>query len=77
MTEQKAIGAADAVRQNGYAVRAAGTRRADGKWLLKAPDGDVRGHMTGIHRRRLHAALVEPAHTRISALGASCSPTAA
>jgi 2-polyprenyl-6-methoxyphenol hydroxylase-like FAD-dependent oxidoreductase len=52
------IGAAERIRQNGYAVRAAGTRRWDGKWLLKAPDGDGT-RMIGIHRRRLHQALVD------------------
>ncbi|TDW19118.1 FAD-dependent oxidoreductase [Kribbella kalugense] len=54
------IGAADRVRRDGYAVRPAGTRRWDGKWLLKAPDGDGElTEMIGIHRRRLHRALVD------------------
>ncbi|NUS00808.1 MAG: NAD(P)-binding protein [Kribbellaceae bacterium] len=52
----RVIGAADRIRQNGYVVRAAGTRRWDGKWLLKAPDGDGT-RMTGIHRRRLYEAV--------------------
>jgi 2-polyprenyl-6-methoxyphenol hydroxylase-like FAD-dependent oxidoreductase len=51
------IGAAEQIRRDGYDVRATGTRRRDGKWLLKAPDGDTR--MIGIHRRRLHQALVD------------------
>jgi 2-polyprenyl-6-methoxyphenol hydroxylase-like FAD-dependent oxidoreductase len=53
------IGAAERIRQRGYDVRAAGTRRWDGKWLLKAPDGGRVTTMTGIHRQRLHAALAE------------------
>ncbi|WP_327639889.1 FAD-dependent monooxygenase [Kribbella sp. NBC_00482] len=52
------LGAAERIRRSGYDVRAAGTRRWDGKWLLKAPDGGDTG-MIGIHRRRLHQALVE------------------
>ncbi|MEV5964672.1 FAD-dependent monooxygenase [Kribbella sp. NPDC051952] len=55
------IGALDQVRRAGYAVRPAGTRRADGKWLLKAPDGGELSQMIGIHRRRLHQALAEAA----------------
>lgn len=70
----ESIGALVAVRRAGAAVRPAGTRRADGKWLLKAPDapatrtslgagapdGDL-SQMIGIHRQRLHHALVEAA----------------
>ncbi|WP_344159585.1 FAD-dependent monooxygenase [Kribbella yunnanensis] len=52
-----AIGAADAVRRSGYAVRPAGTRRSDGKWLLRAPEPDALSEMVGIHRQALHAAL--------------------
>ncbi|MGZ0148817.1 FAD-dependent monooxygenase [Kribbella sp. WER1] len=52
----RVIGAADGIRANGYVVRAAGTRRWDGEWLLKAPDGDGT-RMTGIHRQRLHDAI--------------------
>ncbi|NIK54467.1 FAD-dependent monooxygenase [Kribbella shirazensis] len=52
------IGAAERIRRSGYGVRAAGTRRWDGKWLLKAPDG-AGTRMIGIHRRGLHQALVE------------------
>ncbi len=55
------IGALDAVRRTGAAVRPAGTRRADRKWLLKAPDSDARSQMIGIHRQRLHQALAEAA----------------
>jgi 2-polyprenyl-6-methoxyphenol hydroxylase-like FAD-dependent oxidoreductase len=52
------IGAADAVRAAGYAVRPAGARRADGTWLLKASDSpDELSRMVGIHRQRLHQAL--------------------
>lgn len=50
------IGAADEIRDKGYVVRAAGTRRWDGEWLLKAPDADGT-RMTGIHRQRLHEAV--------------------
>ncbi|GAB2568014.1 FAD-dependent monooxygenase [Kribbella endophytica] len=57
----ESIGALDAVRRAGAAVRPAGTRRADGKWLLKAPDADAGSQMIGIHRQRLHQALVEAA----------------
>lgn len=58
-----AIGAVDQVRREGYAVRPAGSRRADGKWLLRAPDGpqDDLSRMIGIHRRRLHQALASAA----------------
>ncbi|HZX04638.1 FAD-dependent oxidoreductase [Kribbella sp.] len=52
------IGAADGIRENGYGVRAAGTRRWDGEWLLRAPDG-AGTSITGIHRRRLHRALAD------------------
>ncbi|HEY3557016.1 MAG TPA: FAD-dependent monooxygenase [Kribbella sp.] len=52
------IGAAERIRRSGYDVRAAGTRRWDGKWLLRAPDGGDT-MMTGIHRQRLHAALAD------------------
>ncbi|GAB3937243.1 FAD-dependent monooxygenase [Kribbella albertanoniae] len=53
------IGAADAVRRAGYAVRPAGTRRSDGKWLLRAPEPEDLSAMIGIHRQALHAALAE------------------
>ncbi|GAB3822605.1 FAD-dependent monooxygenase [Kribbella italica] len=56
----ESIGALDAVRRTGAAVRPAGTRRADGKWLLRAPDG-AGSQMVGIHRQRLHQALAEAA----------------
>ncbi|TCC64625.1 hypothetical protein E0H73_09615 [Kribbella pittospori] len=56
-----AIGAGDRVRRDGYAVRPAGSRRSDGKWLLRAPDGNGLTRMIGIHRQRLHAALAESA----------------
>ncbi|HET6739680.1 MAG TPA: FAD-dependent monooxygenase [Kribbella sp.] len=50
------IGAAERIRRNGYELRSAGTRRWDGKWLLKAPDA-TGTELIGIHRRRLHEAL--------------------
>ncbi|MEU4193474.1 FAD-dependent oxidoreductase [Kribbella sp. NPDC026611] len=57
-----AIGADEQVRRNGYALQPAGTRSWDGKWLLRAPDGDdAMSRMVGIHRQRLHRALVEAA----------------
>jgi len=58
-----AIDAGDRVRRNGCELRPAGTRRADGKWLLRAPASDVSGlsRMIGIHRRKLHEALAESA----------------
>lgn len=53
-----AIGAGDRVRRDGYAVRPAGARRADGKWLLRTPDsaGEL-SRMIGIHRQRLHESV--------------------
>ncbi|TCC43916.1 FAD-binding monooxygenase [Kribbella capetownensis] len=56
-----AIGAGDRVRRDGYAVRPAGSRRSDGEWLLRAPDGNGLSRMIGIHRQRLHGALAESA----------------
>ncbi|MFK4088251.1 FAD-dependent monooxygenase [Kribbella sp. NPDC020789] len=56
------IGADERVRRDGYVLQPAGTRSWDGKWLLKAPDGDdPMSRMVGIHRQRLHQALVEAA----------------
>ncbi|GAA0599231.1 FAD-dependent monooxygenase [Kribbella sandramycini] len=54
-----AIDAAEAVERAGFAVQPAGTRRADGKWLLKAPESGSR--MVGIHRRRLQQVLLDAA----------------
>ncbi|WP_433165707.1 FAD-dependent monooxygenase [Kribbella sp. CA-247076] len=70
-----AIDAGDRVRSHGRVLRPAGTRRADGKWLLRAPDapsGDL-DLMIGIHRRELHQALVESARDAELVTGARVS----
>ncbi len=59
-----AIGAADAVRAAGYQTSTEGYQSPDGRWLMQIPD--VPGLRTvttiwGLHRQRLHAALLDVA----------------
>lgn len=64
MTALEAIGAADAVRAAGYQTSASGYQSPDGRWLLQLPDlPGLRAVTTiwGLHRQRLHAALLQAA----------------
>jgi 2-polyprenyl-6-methoxyphenol hydroxylase-like FAD-dependent oxidoreductase len=64
MAALEAIGAAGAVRAAGYQTRTAGYQDPAGRWLLQIPDEPgLRGVTTiwGIHRQRLHAALLQAA----------------
>jgi 2-polyprenyl-6-methoxyphenol hydroxylase-like FAD-dependent oxidoreductase len=64
MTALKALGAAGAVRAAGHETVAAGYQEPGGRWLLRIPDDPgvraVTG-LLGIHRQRLHAALLQAA----------------
>jgi 2-polyprenyl-6-methoxyphenol hydroxylase-like FAD-dependent oxidoreductase len=64
MAALAAIGAADAVRATGYQTSAAGYQDPGGRWLLQVPDvPSLRAVTTiwGLHRQRLHAAVLEAA----------------
>jgi 2-polyprenyl-6-methoxyphenol hydroxylase-like FAD-dependent oxidoreductase len=59
-----AIGAADAVRAAGYQTSTAGYQSPDGRWLMQIPDVPSLREITtiwGLHRQRLHAAVLEAA----------------
>ena len=62
-----AIGVDAAIRAAGYQTVPAGFQDLKGRWLLQIPDtrADVRSIITiwGIHRQRLHAALLRAAQT--------------
>lgn len=55
------LGVADAVRQAGHPLRFTGIRADDGRWLVALPSTAESGRALGIHRRSLHAALVDAA----------------
>jgi 2-polyprenyl-6-methoxyphenol hydroxylase-like FAD-dependent oxidoreductase len=64
MAALEAIGAADAVRAAGYQTSTAGYQDPGGRWLLKIPDvPSLRAVTTiwGLHRQRLHAAVLQAA----------------
>jgi 2-polyprenyl-6-methoxyphenol hydroxylase-like FAD-dependent oxidoreductase len=64
MTALEAIGAAGAVRAAGHETVAAGYQQPSGRWLMRIPDDPRVRQVTGvvgIHRRRLHAALLQAA----------------
>jgi 2-polyprenyl-6-methoxyphenol hydroxylase-like FAD-dependent oxidoreductase len=64
MAALEAIGAAGAVRAAGYQTCTAGYQDPGGRWLLRVPDvPGLRAVTTiwGIHRQRLHAAVLEAA----------------
>jgi 2-polyprenyl-6-methoxyphenol hydroxylase-like FAD-dependent oxidoreductase len=64
MAALEAIGAAGAVRAAGYQTSTAGYQDPAGRWLLRMPDAPAVRRVTtiwGIHRQRLHAALVQVA----------------
>lgn len=66
MTALAALGVADAVRDAGYETVTAGIQDPDGRWLMRIPDAPGLRETTtiwGIHRRRLHAALLHAATT--------------
>jgi 2-polyprenyl-6-methoxyphenol hydroxylase-like FAD-dependent oxidoreductase len=64
MTALGAIGAAGAVRAAGYQTSTAGYQSPDGRWLMQIPDVPSLRTVTticGLHRQRLHAAVLEAA----------------
>jgi 2-polyprenyl-6-methoxyphenol hydroxylase-like FAD-dependent oxidoreductase len=64
MTALGAIGAAEAVRDAGYKTSTAGYQGPDGRWLMRIPDVPSLRKVTtiwGLHRQRLHAAVLEAA----------------
>ncbi len=64
MTALGAIGAAEAVRDVGYQTSTAGYQGPDGRWLMRIPDVPSLRKVTtiwGLHRQRLHAAVLEAA----------------
>jgi 2-polyprenyl-6-methoxyphenol hydroxylase-like FAD-dependent oxidoreductase len=64
MTALEAIGAAAAVRAAGYQTSTAGYQDPGGRWLLQLPDvPSLRAVTTiwGLHRQRLHAAMLQAA----------------
>src|SRR5580692_11924457 len=66
MTALGAIGAADAVRDAGYQTSTAGYQGPDGRRLMQIPDVPSLRKVTtiwGVHRQRLHAAVLEAAKT--------------
>ena len=66
MTALGAIGAAGAVRDAGYQTSTAGYQGPDGRWLMQIPDVPSLRKVTtiwGVHRQRLHAAVLEAAKT--------------
>ncbi|WP_150463262.1 FAD-dependent monooxygenase [Nesterenkonia ebinurensis] len=57
-----AIGAEAVLARDGTPIRPVGTRLMDGSWLIKlSAAGQPGTQMYGMHRQRLHAALVEAA----------------
>jgi 2-polyprenyl-6-methoxyphenol hydroxylase-like FAD-dependent oxidoreductase len=66
MAALDAIGAAAAVRAAGYQTSTAGYQGPDGRWLMRIPDVPSLRKVTtiwGLHRQRLHAAVLEAART--------------
>ena len=65
MVALDALGAGQAVRAAGYQTSTAGMQDPSGRWLLRVPDTGARLRavttLWGLHRRRLHAALLEAA----------------
>jgi 2-polyprenyl-6-methoxyphenol hydroxylase-like FAD-dependent oxidoreductase len=64
MTALGAIGVADAVRAAGYQTSTEGYQSPDGRWLMRIPDVPSLRRITtiwGLHRQRLHAALLAAA----------------
>ena len=64
MTALGAIGAAEAVRDAGYQTSTAGYQGPDGRWLMRIPDVPSLRKVTtiwGLHRQRLHAAVLDTA----------------
>jgi len=61
MAALDALGVGAVVRTAGHRTRAAGTRDQGGRWLLQVPGTDDPGAPTaawGVHRQRLHGALL-------------------
>ena len=56
-----ALGVGERVRDEGCAVRFAGVRRSDGRWLVEFPSGRGAVWGVGIHRHVLHAVLLDAA----------------
>jgi 2-polyprenyl-6-methoxyphenol hydroxylase-like FAD-dependent oxidoreductase len=65
MVALDALGAGHAVRAAGYQTSTAGMQDPSGRWLLRVPDTGARLRavttLWGLHRQRLHAALLEVA----------------
>ena len=64
MTALDALGAGQAVRAAGYQTSTAGYQDPDGRWLMRIPDVPGLRKVTtiwGLHRQRLHAAVLEAA----------------
>jgi 2-polyprenyl-6-methoxyphenol hydroxylase-like FAD-dependent oxidoreductase len=64
VTALGAIGAADAVRAAGCQTSTAGYQSLDGRWLMQIPDVPTLRKVTtiwGLHRQRLHAAVLDSA----------------
>jgi 2-polyprenyl-6-methoxyphenol hydroxylase-like FAD-dependent oxidoreductase len=65
MAALDALGAGQAVRAAGYQTSTAGMQDPSGRWLLRIPDTGARllavTTLWGLHRQRLHAALLEAA----------------
>ena len=64
MAALEALGAADAVRAAGYQTSTAGYQDPGGRWLLQIPDLPSLHAVTtiwGLHRQRLHAAVLQAA----------------
>jgi 2-polyprenyl-6-methoxyphenol hydroxylase-like FAD-dependent oxidoreductase len=67
MAALQAIGAAEETKAAGYQTRTAGYQDPRGRWLLRIPDAPSLGAVTtiwGIHRQRLHAAVLAAARIR-------------
>lgn len=62
MAALDAIGVGDAIRAIGHQTFGAGTQDNHGRWLLQIPDARDDPHsmnrVWGVHRQRLHAALL-------------------
>jgi 2-polyprenyl-6-methoxyphenol hydroxylase-like FAD-dependent oxidoreductase len=65
MAALDAVGAGPAVRAAGYPVHTAGFQDPSGRWILRLPDvppePDGTNSIRGVHRQRLHAALLQAA----------------
>ena len=73
MAALDAVGVGAAVRSAGHRTFAAGTQDQDGRWLLRLPgaaEPDGVNELWGVHRQRLHGALLAAAGGAALVLGA-------